>query len=92
MRESGEMEDTESKREENGRGRGGETGMYHLVLKNRGNLSFDYILGFRAFLIQKIVNSVSFNSYSKGYFNMAKLVLDYFYRCNTCCTASCKKE
>lgn len=74
------MEDTESRREENERGRGGESGMYHLVLKNRGNLSFDYILGFRAFLIKKIVIPESFNSYNKGYFNMAKLVLDYFYR------------
>lgn len=36
MRESGEMEDTEIKREENERGRGGETGTYHLVLKIGG--------------------------------------------------------
>lgn len=36
MRESGEMEDTESRREENERGRGGETGMYHLVHKIGG--------------------------------------------------------
>lgn len=36
MRESEEMEDTEGRREENERGRGGETGMYHLILKIGG--------------------------------------------------------
>ncbi len=40
------MEDTESRREENERGRGGETGMYHLDLK-LGGVYFDYILSLK---------------------------------------------
>lgn len=65
------MEDTESRREEKESGRGGETGMYHIVLKNRGGLFCDYILG--AFLIKNILNAGNFYGYKKYYFNVEKL-------------------
>lgn len=78
MRESGEMEDTESRREENERRRGGETGMYHLVLNNRGSLFCYHILGYRAFLMKNILNPVSFCGYTEGYFKIANLSVGLF--------------